>query len=803
MNSDSEMNNVSSSPEDVLRSLRIAERRLANMQSLTHVGGWEQDLRTEEIWCSDEAFNIAEIDDTDTANLMEVFYSRVHPDDRPAARQAYLKSIERHEPYAMICRLLMPDGRIKHVRLLGHTQYDGDGNPRLAAGIIQDVTAQLDAEQRAAALERNLRESEERLIQAVAVAQLGFYVYDIVNNSTFWSVRMRAILGLGPDDVMSFDEYHARWHPDEQERLLESSRRAHDPTGDGVWSETYRFIRRDGSVCWLTARAQVYFEGEGEARHPVRRIGTISDVTELQEATTRAWIRDASMDQALNAMAIGDDMGGIIYANPALARLWGYDTPRDIVGLVPENLIDPAATAQVLAEVRSRGSFQGEVEAIRKDGSTFPVLVAASEVRDIESRAVYLMASFVDLTDEKRLQEQFLQAQKMESIGRLAGGIAHDFNNLLTVISGHTELALESISAGDPLSEDLNAIGSAAKSAARLTEQLLTFSRRQVIRPEIIDLAGVISQVHSMLARVLGEDITLEVRCEPDLGRVRFDRVQCEQILMNLVVNARDAMPHGGKLIIEAANEHSTHDPGGHSGILPARYVRLSVTDTGTGLSDQAREHLFEPFFTTKEPGRGTGLGLAMVFGAVSQNGGRVEVHSESGMGSTFNIFLPRVDAPLSTPTPAFTQVSRGMELLVLVEDDEAVRSFTNTVLTRHGYQVMAFANGTSALDALSNVPDTDGPDLLITDVIMPGMNGHVLASRLSTHFPGLRILFCSGYNDDSGLPRGPIPETTEFLQKPFTSQALLHRVRAMLDSGEPRPDRTMKGHDETQSRPL
>ena len=786
MTSDSQMNNASSLLEETLRSLRTTERRLADMQRLAHAGSWEQDLRTGEIWWSGETFRIAGIDETDSPDLLGAFFSRIHPDDRKAVRQAYLRSIERHEPYALIHRLLMPDGCIKYVREIGHTEYDSGGEPRLAVGIIQDVTAQLDAEERAAALERNLRESEERLLQAMAVARLGFYVYDIANDSTFWSVRMREIIGLGPDDVMSFDEYHARWHPDEQARLLEKSRRAHDPAGDGVWSETYRFIRRDGSVRWLTARAQVYFEGEGEARHPIRRIGTISDVTELREATALAWIRDASMDQALNALAIGDGTGRIVYANPALARLWGYDSPSDLIGLVPEDLTEPAATARVLAEVRSTGSFQGELEAIRRDGSTFPVLVAASEVRDADSSAVYLMASFVDLTDEKRLQEQFLQAQKMESVGRLAGGVAHDFNNLLTVISGHTELALEGLAEGNPLRDDLDAIGSAAKSAARLTEQLLAFSRRQVIRPEIIDLAEVISQVHRMLARLLGEDISLEVRCKPGLGRVRFDRVQCEQILMNLAVNARDAMPQGGKLIIEAANEHITRDPGGQTATQPGRYVRLSVMDTGTGLSDEAREHLFEPFFTTKEPGRGTGLGLAMVFGAVSQNGGRMEVHSEPGLGSTFSIFLPRVDEPRSRPTPAFTQASTGMELLVLVEDDEAVRSFTSTVLTRHGYRVKVFANGVSALDTLVNTPDSERPDLLITDVIMPGMNGHVLASRLSARFPGLRILFCSGYNDGSEMRGGPMPETTEFLQKPFSSQALLHRVRAILDSGDP-----------------
>ena len=366
----------------------------------------------------------------------------------------------------------------------------------------------------------------------------------------------------------------------------------------------------------------------------------------------------------------------------------------------------------------------------------------------------------------------------MESIGRLAGGIAHDFNNLLTVISAGLDLGLAPLAPDHPSRPRLVEVADAAQSAAALTRHLLAFSRREIIAPKVLDLNDVIRRAEKMILRLIGEDVELQVACAEGLPPIRFDPGQVEQILVNLAANARDAMPSGGRLKIETSSVRCPYRDG--------TYTLLAVSDSGAGMTDDVRAKLFEPFFTTKGPGQGTGLGLAMVYGAVQQNGGRIEVVSEPNQGTTFKIFLPPADGAPAQPSPLAPAADGSRRAtIVLVEDDPRVRRTANSALTSLGHDVHTFANGADALTAVASLRPV--PELLITDVVMPGMNGRVLAERAAAMLPGLRILFVSGYAEDVIVERGILKTGIEFLAKPYSIEQLARRIREVLDGGAPR----------------
>jgi PAS domain S-box-containing protein len=390
------------------------------------------------------------------------------------------------------------------------------------------------------------------------------------------------------------------------------------------------------------------------------------------------------------------------------------------------------------------------------------------------------------ITERRLLEDQFRQAQKMEAVGRLAGGVAHDFNNLLTVITSYSTLLLDDLEATDPRREDLNEILKAATGAAGLTRQLLAFSRQQVLEPKVLDLNAVVAGAGKMLQRLIGEDVALVTVLAPDLASVKADPGQVEQVIMNLAVNSRDAMPQGGKLTIETMNvelgDAYTLD---HPPVSPGAYVLLSVSDTGTGMDEPAKAHLFEPFFTTKEQGRGTGLGLATVYGIVKQSGGFVWVYSEPGHGTTFKIYLPRVhETPLAPLREGSPEAFRGTETILLAEDSAGVRAVAREVLQRNGYAVIQASDGRAALELAATHSGTI--HLLVTDVIMPEMSGRQLADRLRDERPGLQVLFVSGYTDDAIIRHGILEPGIAFLQKPFTPEALARKVRAVLDERVP-----------------
>jgi PAS domain S-box-containing protein len=491
------------------------------------------------------------------------------------------------------------------------------------------------------------------------------------------------------------------------------------------------------------------------------------------------------MEQANDAIVISDERGIVLEANRGAEILFGRPVSEIIARpisdfVVPERL-------ELFEELRRKLSAEGstrtdELDFQRSDGSAVFVDAAVSLVELAGQRLQF--AILRDITDRKRLERQFRQAQKMEAVGRLAGGIAHDFNNILTAILGYGELMAGGLPADHALQDEVREVRKAAEHAAALTNQLLAFSRQQVLLPEVLDLNAVVTEMEKMLRRLIGEDVALFTKCASSLGRVKADRGQIEQVLMNLVVNARDAMPKGGKLTLETSDvvldESYARD---HAGVQPGPWVMLAVSDTGVGMDEATLARMFEPFFTTKEKGKGTGLGLATVYGIVKQSGGYVWVYSEPGKGTTFKIYLPRVEEKQEAPrraAPVVAEDVSGSETILLVEDEEAVRRLVRMVLEGKGYTVLEASGWQAALEIAGR---KEPIHLVITDVVMPGVGGPELASRLEAARPGIRVLFMSGYAAGAVVNHGLLSSATDFLQKPFTPDVLLRKVRSVLSS--------------------
>ena len=504
------------------------------------------------------------------------------------------------------------------------------------------------------------------------------------------------------------------------------------------------------------------------------------------------------LEGAPDAMVVVNESGVIQLANRQAVALFGY--PRDellaqkIEILVPDSKrgLHPGHRAAYLAgpEVRPMGADL-ELVARRKDGSEFPVDIALSPVDTDDGLLV--VAAVRDISERRKgereradLETQLRDAQRMESVGRLAGGIAHDFNNVLTIIRGHAELTLLDLPSDAPERADLEQITAAAGHGAALTNQLLAMSRRQVAQPVVLDLNEVVGQLAPMLRRLLGDDIELATALEPSLGLVRADPGQLEQVIINLSINARDAMPNGGQLTIETTNvdfddEYVRH----HEGVVTGDHVQLAVTDSGLGMDAKILGQIFEPFFTTKEPGRGTGLGLATVYGIVKQAGGSVRVYSEPGRGSTFRVYLPRAEGAVAAERPAegALPLVGGDESILVVEDDDRVRALLRAVLERYGYRVQEAEDGHRALELAASQPPFD---LVVTDLMMPRMNGWELARIMAATNPGLRTLYVSGYAENAVVHQGILDPDVQFLAKPFSPDALVRKVRAILGDGAP-----------------
>jgi len=542
-------------------------------------------------------------------------------------------------------------------------------------------------------------------------------------------------------------------------------------------------------IAMLAAQVGIAYENAKRFEELQRRAteleGTVKLRLQAEDALRESNQTLQSLVQTSPLAIIATDLDGNVKSwNSAAERMFGW-TESEVSGRHYSTLTDyNPPEIDSFIDIALQGGIAGGLEATcqRKDGSLIDVSISSAGLRDGRDNISGVMAVIADITERKHLENQFLQAQKMEAVGRLAGGIAHDFNNLLTAIIGYSQMSLARLHSQDPMRKDIEEVESAGQRAAALTGQLLAFSRKQVVQPQVLALNCVVTDLTKMLQRLIGEDVELETSLDPDAWHVKADRGQIEQIIMNLAVNSRDAMPEGGKLTIETSNVHLDENyASGHIDATPGSHVMLAITDTGSGMDKETESRIFEPFFTTKEQGRGTGLGLSTVYGIVKQNGGSIGVYSELGRGTSFKVYLPRVKESVDTKaeTPQ-DDCARGTETILLVEDSDTVRKLARKLLLADGYTVLDAPSGD---DGWQISEQYKGPiDLLLTDLVMPGTSGREIAQRLAARRPRMSVLYMSGYTDDAIVRHRVLDSTAPFIQKPFTRYALIRKVREVLD---------------------
>src|SRR4051812_26919977 len=636
-----------------------------------------------------------------------------------------------------------------------------------------------------------LRASESRLAVAQQVANVGSFEWNLRDGTFTWSDQVYRILGVAMESVVpTFDNLSRFVHPDDREmvqRVVQQAIADRQP-----FASDARIVTPGGEIRTVHAQGRVVVS---ENPDRLLMIGTIQDVTErtlAEQAVLRSEQRLKTMIDAEPAcVKLVSADGTLLDMNAAGLQMLGARDLSELAGHPVTDVVHPQHRHRFLEahQAASSGSparlefqivgLQGSERWV--DAHMVPFDVGSGEPGG--QRGVLSVTS--DVTDRKQLEEQFRQAQKMEAVGRLAGGIAHDFNNLLTVIGGMTQMALERIPDDSPAAADLREARKASQSAAALTRQLLLFSRKQATPMVPVDLNGVIANIKELLRRAIGEDILVKIRLSPDLRRVRGDSAQLQQVLMNLAVNARDAMPRGGVIEIETDRVLLDERTAQNLALSPGQYVTLTFADNGHGMDPETQARIFEPFFTTKERGRGTGLGLASVYGIVQTFGGSITVNSEVGRGTTFKLYFPETAAAAAVTEshPASdVETLTGNETIVLVEDDERVRAFSARVLRSAGYTVIEAAAPGEALQILQH--DGANIDALLTDIIMPEMDGCELARRVRTESPGTRVLFMSGYTDQVFEEHNVSVAEESLLEKPFTAPELLRKLRDVLGPG-------------------
>jgi len=551
-----------------------------------------------------------------------------------------------------------------------------------------------------------------------------------------------------------------------------------------------RQLRKDKSIIWVSLCTRAIRDTNGKV---FCYEGTAEEITgrkrseealresaaELKEAQRVAQLGSWSWIVNSDTVTWSEELYNVFGRDPELPAV-SYKDQSGIYTAESWTLLDKA----VKQALETGEPYELELEVLRTDGTTRRIVTRGAVIRDQNGRVIRLHGTAQDITEQKRLEAQFMQAQKMEAVGVLAGGVAHDFNNLLTVINGYSDFLLNDLARDDPRRDDLEQIKRAGQRAASLTSQLLAFSRKQVLQPRILDLNDEMLEASAILRRLIGEDIDLVAVPQPGLGLVKADPGQVQQIIMNLAVNARDAMPQGGKLTIETANANVDQDyvrkhPAGSIG----RYVMLAISDNGMGMDAQTQSHVFEPFFTTKGPRKGTGLGLSTVYGIVKQSGGFIWVYSELGKGTTFKVYLPRVEGEVDKfASYGMEELSlQGNETVLLVEDEPSMRTLAARILRAQGYTILHASNGEEALRIAHEF--TGKIHLVLTDVVMPEMSGNTMASRLEAARPGIKVLFISGYPKNAIVHHGVLNPNVAFLPKPFTADALARKVRKVLDS--------------------
>jgi PAS domain S-box-containing protein len=660
---------------------------------------------------------------------------------------------------------------------------DGQGNVAGVIGISRDITERKRAEETLRSSERNLATLAEKSLQGIAIFQ--------GNKMVYANPAECAIVGYPVEELqaMSREQFLALVHP--LDRPIAEERARKRLAGEEISPEVeLRIVRKDGAMRWIQAfNNTIEFNGQPAI------LSTCIDVTERKQAEEALRESERLLRQVMDALPVGvvviNLTGDVILGNLASNRIWGgmitagaeryakskgwwHDTGK---------AIGPDEWASVRAIRNGQTSVNELVDIETFAGVRKFMRNSAAPIRDDDQAISGAVVINEDVTEVLHLEDQFRQAQKMEAVGHLAGGVAHDFNNLLTIINGYSSIIQTQLPADSPMRALVREIGQAGERAASLTRQLLAFSRKQVLELKVLNLNAIVTDTAKMLKRLIGEDIDLNTVLDPGLGRTKADPGQLEQVLMNLAVNARDAMPQGGKLTIETANAdldeaYTRRVPD----LRPGSYVALTVSDTGIGMDEATKVRIFEPFFTTKGLGKGTGLGLATVYGIVKQSNGHVAVYSEPGQGTTFKIYLPVVEEVMRSGKSHAGLITtlHGTETILLAEDEPALRALARHVLQMHGYTVLEAGQSDKALSIAEGYRGTI--HLLVTDVVMPVMSGRQLAERLAAVRPGVKVLYLSGYTDDAVVRHGVLQAETAFLQKPFTPASLAAKVREVLD---------------------
>jgi PAS domain S-box-containing protein len=674
-----------------------------------------------------------------------------------------------------------------------------DENGRVAGAIryLSDITSRKEAERIAIHHSRNQEELAGRMASLMdnipGAVYRGFRDWSL----GFIGAGVKRITGYAPGEFLNGTvTWRDLIHTDDIDLVKQAFRQAvHEKRM--ILRVEYRTRHKDGSIRWLSDRRRLIYDAEGNFDYVDGLLLDITDRRQSEDALRVTYEKLQAVIEASPLAILGlDPEGNVTMWNPAAGRMTGWSEEEALGRPLPIVPKDKKLEFQALLARALSGEYLSGVEVRRqkKDGSPIDISIWTSPLCDPWGEAVGIIAFLADVTERKQMEEtlrnseeQLRQSQKIEAIGRLAGGIAHDFNNLLTAIRGYSDLLLYRIDSSSPLRKDVEEIQKAGERATSLTRQLLAFSRKQVLQPKVLDLNAVVAGMDGMLRRLIGEDIDLVTVLKPGLWNVQTDPGQVEQVIMNLIVNARDAMSKGGKVTIETSNvELDDWYVRRHAVVKPGGYVLLSTSDTGIGMDEETKIRLFEPFYTTKEKGKGTGLGLSTVYGIVKQSGGYIWVYSEIGKGATFKVYFPRFcGANAETRSEgASGSAFFGRETVLVVEDEEVVRALVRDILEGNGYTVLTASNGVEAqkVGRSHKTPI----HLIVTDVVMPKMGGREAAELLAPHLPGVKVLYMSGYTNEAIVHHGVLESGIPFLKKPFTPDALLRKVRQLLDpSGE------------------
>ena len=747
--------------------LRISQSELAEAEAIAHIGNWSWDLVTNQISWSAEMYRIYGVSPETFESTLPAMAKLIHPEDAERRDQSLQRMLEGKpfEPYSY--RIIRADGEERVVQVLGAiAENDSHGKPVRLSGVVLDVTDRTRAEEKVSQLASIVESSNDAIIGKSLSGRI-----------TSWNAGAERLYGytaseaIGqPIDLLMPSDGH-----DEMFAILDKIKR-----GDAIHHyETVR-TRKDGTRIDVSITVSPVKDSNGKI---VGASAIARDITERKRMEDTFYKAFNASPEPMTISTLSD--GRYIDANTSYLRNTGHRRD-EMIGRTADELLfweNPGDRERLIQELQKQGSLRDVEVKFRIKSGELRTGMFSAEIIDVAGKRC-LLAVTKDVTEYKALESQLRQAQKMEAVGQLSGGIAHDFNNLLGVILGYSEDLEERLS-GDPvLLKKVSQIKKAGQRAATLTRQLLAFSRQQVLNPRSLNLNEVVIDIEAMLRRLIGEDIDLSAALDPKLGQVKADQGQIEQVIVNLAVNARDAMPDGGRLTIETLNV-DLDDPYArlHPPLRPGPHILLAVTDTGIGMDAATQAHIFEPFFTTKELGKGTGLGLATVYGVVKQSEGFIWVYSELGRGTTFKIYLPRVDAlsrlePVTAPSSTAT---RGSGTILLVEDDESMRGLARELLDNGGYTVLEAENGDQALELAKRFQGTI--HLLLSDVVMPGMSGPDLAAVLARSRPEMRAVFMSGYMGHGAGRRGLLESGLEILQKPFTRASLLRHVSGALES--------------------